>query len=142
RPAAALDRQLIAELAVEPRDAGDRLHAMPALGAPAVHDVELGAHETPATVRWPRADELRLPDADRHAAVRPRLRDQVQARGDGAGPRVGHEGGVARPERRMASLLEVARPRSEVAVRLVAVLDAQGVADERCQRVAVGRGGR
>jgi hypothetical protein len=115
---------------------------MAALGAPAVHDVELGAHQAAAAVLGAGADELRLADADRHAAVRPRLRHQVQARRDGAGARVDDDGGVAGTERWVTALVEVARPRRQVAVRLVTVLHAQDVAHERGQRVGVGRGGR
>ena len=98
-------------------------------------------HEMAAAILGTRADQLRLADGDGHAAVRPRLRHQVQARDDAAAG-VGHDGAVAGAKGGVAALVEVAGPRAHVVVGLVAVLRAQDVADERGHRLGVGRGAR
>lgn len=141
RPAAALDRELVAELAIEPRDAGDGEHALPPLGAPAVDHLELRAHQPLAAALGHGADQLRLAHRDRHAAVRPGVRQQVQARDDGAGAAVGDHGGVLRTKRGMPAADEIACPGGERTARLRAVLGAQHVADERGQGLFVVGGG-
>jgi len=141
RPAAALDGQLVAELPVEPGNAGDRERLVPALGAEAVDHLELGAHETGTAILRRRADQLRLPDPEGDAAIGPRLRQQVQARHDGAGGPVDDHGGVAGAKLGMPATDEIARPGGQGMARLVAVLGAQDVADERGEglRIVGGR---
>jgi hypothetical protein len=65
----------------------------------------------------------------------------VQARDDGPAG-VDHERAVAGAERRVAPLVEIARPGGEVTVGLVAVLRAQDVAGEVGHRLGVRAGAR
>jgi hypothetical protein len=111
---------------------------LPALSAPAVHDLELRAYQSPAAVFRQRADQLRLAHRDRDAAVRPRLREQVQARHDGAGAAVDDHGGLLGPERWVAAVHEVPLPGRHERARRLAVLGAQHAADERRHRLGVG----
>ena len=107
-----------------------------------MHDVELRPHEMAAATLGQGADQLGLADADRRAAVGPRLRDEVQAGDDGAGGGLRHDRAVTGAERWVAPLVQVAGPGGELAVGLVAVLRAQDVADECRHRLGIGGGAR
>jgi hypothetical protein len=135
--ATALDRQLVAELPVEPRDARDELHDVAPLGAPRVQRVEHRAHEAAATMVGARADQLRLARGHRHARERQHLRQEHGGRHDVAGrPVLDDERAVGR-ERRMTTRHQVARPRAERGVRLRRVLWPEHVGVERRERVRV-----
>ncbi len=137
--ATAADRQLVPELAIEPGNAGDRVHHVATGGAPRVVELELRAHEPAAAIRGPRAHELRLADGNAHAAVRPRVREQEHRGDDGARPRVLDDRRVGRARDRMPALDEVARPLAEIRLRLGHVLTADDVGVERGERVGIGR---
>ena len=116
---------------------------VPALGAPAMHTSNWVADQPAAAALGARADQLGLAHRDRHAAVRPGLGHQVQARDDlrRSGRRsttvasAGREGRVA--------ALDAGRGSSRRGgwSGRVAVLRTQHVADERGQGLGVGRGG-
>ena len=140
RPAAELQRHLVAELTVEPRDAVDGQQPVTALGAPGVGDVEHRAHQAAAAELGARADDLGLADRQRHAGVRPRVREQHHRRDDRLSPGVPHEQRALGAEGRVSAFDQVAGPGAHRGLGVRRVLIAQDVGVERGERVGVGRG--
>ena len=138
RAAASLDRHLVAELPVEPRNAGDELHQMTALGAPRVQRVEQRAHQAASAILGAGADQLRLSGGHPHAAERERLRHE-HARRDDPPARVLDDQRIFRDEPRMPAGHQIFGPSRQAVVRFRRILRPEDVRVEQGERARVGR---
>ena len=139
RAAAPRERELIAELAIEPRNARDGLKLMAMLGGPPVDDLELGAHEPTTAVVDMGTDELGLADPDGNAAKGPDLGHEKHGRDDRSAWPVLDHGGLIWGKGWMPAREEVPRPRGHRGIGLGRVLSPQHVGVESRQGFRVGR---
>ena len=137
RPAPELERHLVAELSVEPRNAVDGQQLVAARRAPGVGNVEHRAHEAATAELRARADDLRLADGHGDPAVGPRVRQQHQRRDDRLRPRVLDDQRAVGTKGRMAAADEVSRPGAHPRRRIGGVLSAQHVGVEFAEAVGI-----
>ena len=105
-----LHRHLVAESAVEPRDASDALDQLATLRAPLVDGLELCAHQAAQPVVGVGSHQLDAADGELDALVGPGLRDQVHRGRDGPGAAILDYREVLGAEPGKVALHQVARP--------------------------------
>ena len=107
---AEVERVLVSELAVVPRNAGDELEHLASAVAAAMDEIELSTNESAPSVGRVGGDQFRPVDDEGSACVRPSLGDREDRRHDPSGRRVLDHGGVVEAKRRVRVIEEVARP--------------------------------